>query len=418
MHAKGYAAAVIRATLVALNQEQFTEPKPETEIDAVLDWVLRQEGGELSTGSEGGGALEAVSPESLLERLGGITGRALLDKEFKPLVFLVAALLAKGNLAMLGGRAKGGKSWLLLQLAKAIDKALPFLGHETRRGRVLFIALEDGARRIQQRLKLLKWQPEQAVFLFDVAHFDDDGVHGPGVAQIEVLAPEFDLIIIDTLIATLSGRANENDNTQMATIVNKLAQIAHESDCAVILSHHTGKGGADDIFLTLRGASSLRGAYDLGMVLERKQGEREAILHFESRDLEIDNLTIRQSDGGAGWECLGGASELPRIRAGRAIVTALQEHGDGCTVAELAAACGKSEQTLRRQLQTAEKRALVVQATEPPSGSGKPAARWWLTEAAGGNGVPADFGKTTDTPQDAEKDAETEQEGGVNIRLF
>lgn len=310
---------------------------------------------------------------------------ALLAQEFAPLEFLIDGILAKGHLAMLGGRPKSGKSWLMLQLAQAIDEGRSFLGRTTRRGRVLYVALEDGERRIYQRCQVLRWRPTSASVLFEIANFDGDGVLGPGIAQIAMLAPAFDMVIVDTLIATLSARANENDNTQMGAVVNELARIAHETNVAVLLVHHTGKGSAENVFDLLRGASAIRGGYDVGMILERKQGEREAILHLESRDTEVSNMTIRQTDDGAGWECLGSGAEIFKIRAGRKVIQTLMTHGDGVTAEELAQTMKISRAAVHKQLLNAERDDLVFRRPEDNPDSDKPADLWFLKEGGGVN---------------------------------
>lgn len=303
----------------------------------------------------------------------------LLTRTFDPLVFLVDGIIARGHLAMLGGRPKSGKSWLGLQLAQAIDTGAPFLGRTTKHARALYIALEDGERRVYQRCQLLRWKPTDAGVLFAVARFDGDGGPGPGVTQIAHWAADYKFIVVDTLIATLSGRANENDNTAMGAIVNELARVAHETDAAILLIHHTGKGAAENVFDTLRGASALRGGYDVGMVLERKQDEREAVLHMESRDVDLTSLTIRQADSGAGWEALGTGAEIKTIRAGRRIVEAIRDHGDGQTAEELATAIGISPQTVRKQLTNAEDRGLVKREKVRREGALKPVDIWFLT---------------------------------------
>jgi len=43
----GFSGAVIEAALLALNAEQFTQPKPEDEVRAVVDWILQKPAGEL-----------------------------------------------------------------------------------------------------------------------------------------------------------------------------------------------------------------------------------------------------------------------------------------------------------------------------------------------------------------------------------
>lgn len=303
----------------------------------------------------------------------------LLKQQFDPLSYLVDGIIARGHLAMFGGRPKSGKSFLGLQLAQAIDTGKPFLGRNTQQGRVLYIALEDGERRVHQRGQLLGWRPQQAAVLFDIARFDGDGGPGPGVAQIAQLAPTYQLVIIDTLIATLSGRANENDNTTMGAIVNELARVAHDTNTAILLIHHTSKGAAENIFDLFRGASALRGGYDVGMMLERKQNEREALLHLESRDVDCASLTIRQSDNGAGWEALGNGAEIVTIRAGRRIVEAIHEHGEGLTAEELAGAIGTTRQAVQKQLTAAEDNRLVRREKGRRTGSAKAADLWYLS---------------------------------------
>ncbi len=307
---------------------------------------------------------------------------ALLAKNFPPLVWLVPGLIAQGQLVLLGGRPKGGKSWLVLQLVQCVDTSQPFLGKETKPARALYIALEDGERRVYQRCQLLKWQPKQADVLFHVGRFDGpEGLAGPGVAQIEQLAVTYDLIVIDTLIATLSGSINENDNTRMGLIINELARIAHDTDTAVVLVHHTGKSSSDDIFNTLRGASAIRGGYDVGLLLDRKSGESEAILHAESRDVDVENMTLRQSFDGAGWEYVGSSFEIEKIRAGRQTLQAMlevdQDHV-GLTVKEIAAFRKVSEATTYKQLERLEKSGYVFRDEQPSTQMGKKADIWYV----------------------------------------
>lgn len=307
---------------------------------------------------------------------------ALLTKEFPPLVWLVPGLIAQGQLVLLGGRPKGGKSWLVLQLVQCVDTGQSFLGKETKTAKALYIALEDGERRVYQRCQLLKWQPRQAEVLFHVGRFDgSDGLAGPGLAQIDRLALAYDLIIIDTLIATLSGGINENDNTRMGLIINELARIAHKSDTAVVLVHHTGKSNSDDIFNTLRGASAIRGGYDVGLLLDRKPDEAEAVLHAESRDVDVENMTLRQSAHGAGWEYVGSSFEIEKIRAGRQTLQAMlemEQDNEGLTVKEIATFRNVSETTTYKQLERLEEGGYVFRDEQPSTQMGKKADIWYV----------------------------------------
>jgi len=318
----------------------------------------------------------AVKVENQIMSLQAISMADLLAKSFSPLIFLVHKLMALGHLVLLAGRPKSGKSWLVLQLAMCIDTGLPFLGQETRQAKVLLIALEDGDRRVYQRAQLLKWTPSKtARVAFNVANFDGpDGTPGPGLIQVEQAAANFDLIIIDTLIATLSGRANENDNVQMGVIINTLARIAHETNTAIVLVHHTGKAYSEDVFNTLRGASSIRGGYDVGLLLERNQGEKEAVLHAESRDVDVENMTLRQSANGIGWEYVGSSIEINKIRAGRKTLNAMLEldpEGNGLTVKEIAEHREVTEVAIYKQLNRLEADGYVTKLEQPSTEDGK-----------------------------------------------
>jgi len=302
----------------------------------------------------------------------------LASRHFEPLEFLVDGLIAKGHFVVLAGRPKGGKSWFVLQLAMCVDTGQEFLQRKTRQASVLYVALEDTPRRVNQRAKQLQWQPTaRAGILFDLARFDnEDGKPGPGLAQVRDLAASYDLIIIDTLIAALGGGASENSNEDMGAIANELANIAHNTDTAVLLIHHTNKASYEDVFQGLRGASAIRGAYDVGLLLSRKPDEKEATLHAESRDVEISTMTIRQKSNGEGWEHIGGGKAIEEIRSGRATleaISSLDPEGNGVTADDIASHRHVSVQTIHVQLKKLVEEGRVSQQKNEYTPEGKKA---------------------------------------------
>lgn len=310
--------------------------------------------------------------------------RELMTHHFPPQQYLIYDLIAKGNLAVVAGRQKAGKSWLILQSVMSIDTGVDFLGRETTKAKILYYPLEDGDRRLQRRARAIGWQPENAAVLFSIPYLDDgQGGPGPGVDEIARYSQEYDLIIIDTLIAAMSGRTDERDNSSMGAILNALASIAHNSDTAIVLVHHTGKSvNPDDVFSTLRGASAIRGAYDVGLILERKPGEREAILHAESRDLDIRNMTLRQAENGAGWEYVGDAHEIEKVRAGRKVLETMLDHddGDGMTTEKIAEIRKVSKATIHKQLTRLEADGYVCRDVLPSTQMGKRPDVWRVVE--------------------------------------
>lgn len=219
-----------------------------------------------------------------------------------------------------------------------------------------------------------------------------------------IAAGSYDLVVIDTLVKTLSASADENNNTEMGAICNALADMAHDSGATILIVHHTSKGAAET-FGNFRGASAIRNAYDVGLSLDRRHGEKQATLHVESRDFDAAEMSIKQADNGAGWEYLGPVAEVAEMAAGRVGVADLMAAGDGSTTAEIAKATGKTPQAVRGSMQTAAKHFLVVNKVEKVKGK-KGVDRWYLIDAGKIGGQTEANGLHGDGLQDeSEKDS-------------
>ncbi len=302
----------------------------------------------------------------------------LVARDFPPQLFLVADLIPAGQLVMLGGRGKAGKSWLVLQLIAAIDRGISFLGKPTKRGKVLYLALEDGRRRLNQRPRLMNWRPSANVDIaFRVDTFDHGGQGLTHIRQA-IAAGGYDLVVIDTLVKTLSSAADENNNTEMGAICNELADMAHDSGACILIVHHTSKQAVENPFDALRGATAIRNAYDVGLMLVRKHGADEATIYVEARDFDAEGMTIRQAENGRGWEYLGDANVGVAIQAGRIGVDLIAAHGDGLTANDLADMSGKTVQAIRASMKTAEKYGHVTSKRERDGESNRWVDRYFL----------------------------------------
>ena len=96
-------------------------------------------------------------------RLLTLSGADLYDKQYEKRQFVVDGLIQRGDFVLLAGRPKSGKSWLVLQLAQAIDQNDKFLGKDTTKAKVLYLALEDGQRRVHERLHVRNWKPRNTM---------------------------------------------------------------------------------------------------------------------------------------------------------------------------------------------------------------------------------------------------------------
>jgi hypothetical protein len=231
-----------------------------------------------------------------------MTARQLLDLDLPPIKWIVPSLIPEGGL-LLAGRPKGGKSWLALQLCLSIAEGASVWSHfAATQAETLYVALEDGQRRLQSRLQRLAGSERL------IGH----GLHlawewptlGQGcIDSLERwldLHPAVRLVAVDTLTrvrdrsATVSrGNSYEMDYDS----VSPFTRIGQERGICVGIVHHTRKPkesekDEDDPFDAISGTTGLSGAADLLMVLRRPPGSSEARLYTRGRDTEDQTLQL------------------------------------------------------------------------------------------------------------------------------
>ena len=97
-------------------------------------------------------------------------------------------------------------------------------------------------------------------------------IHEPVKAGLvaEIWTRKIDVLIVDPFVS--SHRAEENDNGQIDTIAKQWASIARETNCAIVLVHHSRKLAGQQVDAeAARGASALSNAARSVLVLNRMQ---------------------------------------------------------------------------------------------------------------------------------------------------
>lgn len=88
------------------------------------------------------------------KKIFAISAKELQDTNIPELNSIVENMLYEG-LAILAGAPKCGKSWFSLQLGLDVSQGKEFLGFQTTKGDVLYLALEDSYRRLKDRLNIM-----------------------------------------------------------------------------------------------------------------------------------------------------------------------------------------------------------------------------------------------------------------------
>jgi len=237
------------------------------------------------------------------------SAKELMKMELPPIVYIVPDLFPEG-LAIIAGHPKLGKSLFALNISLAVTKGEMVLEKiKVESHDVLYIAMEDSERRLQDRIKNLNGfdgVPENLHLTTNMNSLNNGGFEQLALALVKY--PNIKLIIIDTWQrvkgqSLFKGNSYEEDYDTGA----RLQKFALDNKIALLLIHHLKKGKEKDFIEQLSGSMGIVGACDTVMVMDRERNQQEAILKITGRDVREQELALMLKENGQ-WELLGEAS--------------------------------------------------------------------------------------------------------------
>jgi hypothetical protein len=328
------------------------------------------------------------------ELLTGIRDGAWLDAQtFAPLRYAVPGLIPEG-LTLLIGPPKAGKSWIILDVLLAVaagGRALGKLPVGPER-RVLYLALEDGDRRMQDRCRKLLESPDPNLLEPDAPiparfHYLTRVESGRVLDIVEAFLrryPDTALVVVDTLgkvmPPALQGESAYQRDYRIGTALKRVAD--DHDGLAVTVLHHDRKAVSEDFVDAVNGTNGLAGAADTILVFARKRQATDGVLKVTGRDLPEGEYALTIADGR--WtldgDTLAQAAECARERGERAAMSELsnevlefvRKHPDGIEAKQLVEKFGNNVyQYLKRHVdagrlhKTKRGRYAPVPASEP-----------------------------------------------------
>ena len=275
-------------------------------------------------------------------------------RKFEPMPFWEFATLPPGasyhikgvlpvcDLAVLYGASGGGKSFAMMDMCFAVAAGVPWRGHKTTKGRVVYIVAE-GAR--GARLRAMAYCRYHGI---DPATIDmlilpaqPNLLKADDIRELIVelkKCGKVAMTVVDTLAQTTPG-ANENSGEDMGQVLSHCRKIAEILHCTVVLVHHSGKDAAKGA----RGWSGLRAAVDTELEVIRDEDDRV-----------ISVTKMKDGDEGAthGFKLL--TVELGTDEDGDPITSCVVEHTDGGMPKKRAAKLGKVEKAVVEALEDLE----------------------------------------------------------------
>lgn len=214
---------------------------------------------------------------------------------------LIDGLLYPGTYLFVGA-PKLGKSFFMAQLAYHISTGLPLWKFPVKQGTVLYLALEDDYKRLQERLfRMFGTDSAENLFFSISAKQLGNGLE----EQLQRFTQEHsgtNLIIIDTLqkIREIGGDSYSYANDY--EIITRLKQFANDSGVCLLLVHHTRKQQANDRFDMISGTNGLLGAADGAFLLQKeKRTSNDATLDISGRDQQDQRLYLKRNPETLAW---------------------------------------------------------------------------------------------------------------------
>lgn len=243
---------------------------------------------------------------------------AELRQRIIPEPFWVVRDYLPEGLAMLTSSSKVGKSWMAQQLCIEAARGGKFLEKETTQCDTVYLALEDGDRRMQSRMNIyLKGEPTPQGYKYNtIAPTLDTGL-------LDVLEmylaenPKIKLIVIDTF-QKVRGMPLKNENAYATDYreLGVLKAFADKHNICVLLLHHVRKmEDKNDAFNMINGTNGVMGVLDTSWIIYKKSRmDAEATLAMTGRDVAQYELLIRKGETNGRWDLIGNAEQQEEMQ--------------------------------------------------------------------------------------------------------
>ena len=290
---------------------------------------ISENGGNIKSFEELQREMQLQSDPSYLQT---ISMNELFDTQYRSKQPLIDGLLYPGTY-IFAGSPKLGKSFLMAQLAYHVSTGTPLWNYPTRKGTVLYLALEDDYRRLQERLYRMFGTESTDNLYFSVSASQLGNGLDEQFARFVAEHRDTKLIIIDTLqkvrevggdnysyandyqiMARLKVREVGGDKFSYASdyeIVTKLKAFSDKHGICLLVVHHTRKMESSDSFDMISGTSGLLGAADGAFLLQKeKRTGNAATLEVSGRDQQDQKLYLIRNTETLLWDLQKAETEL------------------------------------------------------------------------------------------------------------
>jgi hypothetical protein len=222
-----------------------------------------------------------------------------------PREVLIDGIARRGDVMNIIAAPKVGKSWLVQDLAVSMCGDASWLGRPLKSGggRVLLVDNELHPQEGEPRLEVIaahKGVPLATLHeRLEVLWMREKGLEPlEGVERLLSASPgRWDLVVLDALYRFLPAGCDENSNSDIVQLYNRLDAMARAAQCLLAIVHHTSKGDQSGKATTDvgSGASSAARAADVHMALRPHEEDGAFVVSMALRSFsELKPFVVRR----------------------------------------------------------------------------------------------------------------------------
>lgn len=223
---------------------------------------------------------------------------------------VIEGLLYQGTYLFVGS-PKIGKSFFMAQLAYHVSTGTPLWDYPVKKGTVLYLALEDDYRRLQERMYRMFGTDSTENLYFSVSSKPLGNGLTDQLSSFIREHPDTTLVIIDTLQKIREVDSDSYSYAKDYEIINQLKQFSDSWGICMLLVHHTRKQKSSDNFDMISGTNGLLGCADGAFMLYKEtRTSNKATLEISGRDQQDQKIHLIRDEEKLCWNFEKAETEL------------------------------------------------------------------------------------------------------------
>ena len=223
---------------------------------------------------------------------------------------VIEGLLYQGTYLFVGS-PKIGKSFFMAQLAYHVSTGTPLWDYPVKKGTVLYLALEDDYRRLQERMYRMFGTDSTENLYFSVSSKPLGNGLTDQLSGFIREHPDTMLVIIDTLQKIREVDSDSYSYAKDYEIINQLKQFSDSWGICLLLVHHTRKQKSSDNFDMISGTNGLLGCADGAFMLYKEtRTSNKATLEISGRDQQDQKVHLIRDEEKLCWNFEKAETEL------------------------------------------------------------------------------------------------------------